>query len=84
METYNKKLHGTASRECVGWLNLLYNPLMFLYFAKHLIVLSIPFEPRIWGWAINVHLILEYVAFFSAYRYCMIFENENNGSDPPG
>jgi phosphatidylglycerol---prolipoprotein diacylglyceryl transferase len=32
-------------------------------------VISIPFEPQIGGWNINIHLILEYVAFFSAYRY---------------
>lgn len=30
---------------------------------------TIPFEPVIAGWTINVHLILEYVAFFAAYRY---------------
>jgi len=32
-------------------------------------VLRIPFEPKIAGWDINVHLILEYLAFFSAFRY---------------
>jgi phosphatidylglycerol---prolipoprotein diacylglyceryl transferase len=31
--------------------------------------MSIPFEPNIAGWNVNVHLILEYVAFFTAYRY---------------
>jgi Prolipoprotein diacylglyceryltransferase len=30
---------------------------------------TIPFEPVIFGHTINIHLILEYVAFFSAYRY---------------
>ena len=30
---------------------------------------TIPFEPKIAGWSINVHLILEYLAFFTAYRY---------------
>jgi phosphatidylglycerol:prolipoprotein diacylglycerol transferase len=30
---------------------------------------SIPFEPKIAGWNINIHLVLEYVAFFVAYRY---------------
>jgi prolipoprotein diacylglyceryltransferase len=30
---------------------------------------TIPFEPEIAGMKINVHLILEYVAFFAAYRY---------------
>lgn len=33
------------------------------------IVLTIPFEPDITGWNINIHLILEYLAFFTAYRY---------------
>lgn len=31
--------------------------------------MSIPFEPVVLGWPVNVHLILEYLAFFSAYRY---------------
>ena len=31
--------------------------------------LSIPFEPSIGGIAINVHLILEYVAFFIGFQY---------------
>lgn len=31
--------------------------------------LHIPFEPQLFGWPVNVHLILEYVAFFAAYRY---------------
>ena len=30
---------------------------------------TIPFQPRIYGLAVNVHLILEYLAFFLAYRY---------------
>jgi prolipoprotein diacylglyceryltransferase len=29
----------------------------------------IPFQPQIAGWTINVHLILEFAAFFIAYRY---------------
>ena len=32
-------------------------------------VLSIPFEITIAGIPLNIHLILEYLAFFSAYRY---------------
>ncbi|MBT1689473.1 prolipoprotein diacylglyceryl transferase [Dawidia soli] len=31
--------------------------------------MSIPFEPAIGDWNVNIHLILEYVAFFTAYRY---------------
>lgn len=30
---------------------------------------TIPFQPKIFGWTVNVHLILEYLAFFIAYRY---------------
>lgn len=32
-------------------------------------MLSIPFEPTLAGRPVNVHLILEYVAFLAAYRY---------------
>jgi phosphatidylglycerol---prolipoprotein diacylglyceryl transferase len=31
--------------------------------------LTIPFEPKLAGWPINIHLIFEYLAFFIAYRY---------------
>jgi phosphatidylglycerol---prolipoprotein diacylglyceryl transferase len=31
--------------------------------------MPIPFEPKIAGWTVNVHLILEYIAFFLAYRH---------------
>jgi len=31
--------------------------------------LSIPFEPVIFGYTVNCHLILEYLAFFIAFRY---------------
>jgi prolipoprotein diacylglyceryltransferase len=31
--------------------------------------LNIPFEPNLFGYNINIHLILEYAAFFIAYRY---------------
>ena len=37
--------------------------------AKSLSILTIPFEPVVFGYQINVHLILEYVAFFIAFRY---------------
>jgi phosphatidylglycerol:prolipoprotein diacylglycerol transferase len=32
-------------------------------------VLAIPFEPKIAGWIVNIHLIFEYLAFLTAYRY---------------
>ena len=31
--------------------------------------MKLPFEPTIFGYNINIHLVLEYVAFFLAYRY---------------
>lgn len=31
--------------------------------------MQIPFEPELFGISINVHLILEYIAFFVAFRY---------------
>ena len=31
--------------------------------------MTIPFDPTIFGTKINVHLILEYLAFFIAFRY---------------
>ncbi len=31
--------------------------------------MTIPFKPILWGIPINIHLILEYLAFFIAYRY---------------
>lgn len=32
-------------------------------------MLPIPFEPTIAGFKVNIHLILEYLAFFTAYQY---------------
>lgn len=31
--------------------------------------MKIPFEPTLFGYQLNVHLILEYIAFFLAFRY---------------
>lgn len=31
--------------------------------------MTIPFEPILWGYTVNVHLILEYLAFFFAFRF---------------
>jgi phosphatidylglycerol---prolipoprotein diacylglyceryl transferase len=41
---------------------------------------TIPFEPEIAGWTVNVHLILEYVSFFAAYRYYAYLRKRS--SDP--
>jgi phosphatidylglycerol---prolipoprotein diacylglyceryl transferase len=42
----------------------------------------IPFEPRIGNFTLNVHLVLEYVAFFVAYRY-YIFLRKRRGDTIP-
>jgi len=37
--------------------------------------MQIPFEPKIAGRILNIHLILEYVAFFVAYLYYVHLRN---------
>jgi prolipoprotein diacylglyceryltransferase len=39
--------------------------------------LQIPFEPTIFGYKTNVHLILEYLAFFIAFRYYVILRRKS-------
>ncbi len=41
-------------------------------------MLTIPFEPEIAGLPINVHLILEYLAFFVAYRYYIFLRKDRS------
>ncbi|MFM7682939.1 MAG: prolipoprotein diacylglyceryl transferase family protein [Bacteroidota bacterium] len=38
--------------------------------------MTIPFEPTIYGTKINVHLILEYLAFFIAFRYYIVLRKQ--------
>ncbi|MCB0383172.1 MAG: prolipoprotein diacylglyceryl transferase [Psychroserpens sp.] len=40
--------------------------------------MSIPFEPELFGITINIHLILEYLAFFIAFRYYVILRRKSN------
>lgn len=40
--------------------------------------MTIPFEPTIFGTKINVHLILEYLAFFIAFRYYIILRKQTS------
>jgi len=40
--------------------------------------LQIPFEPEVFGHTINIHLILEYLAFFTAYRYYVVLRRKSN------
>jgi len=39
--------------------------------------LQIPFEPVIFGYTINIHLVLEYLAFFIAFRYYIILRRKS-------
>ncbi|MBK9191332.1 MAG: prolipoprotein diacylglyceryl transferase [Crocinitomicaceae bacterium] len=42
--------------------------------------MKIPFEPEIFDVKINIHLILEYLAFFIAFRYYLILRKTSNDS----
>lgn len=39
--------------------------------------MSIPFEPEVFGVAINIHLILEYLAFFIGFRYYLFLRKRS-------
>jgi prolipoprotein diacylglyceryltransferase len=45
--------------------------------TKHKNSLNIPFEPELFGITINIHLILEYLAFFIAFRYYVILRRKS-------
>lgn len=40
--------------------------------------MTIPFEPSLFGVNINIHLILEYAAFFIAFRYYVFLRKKSN------
>ena len=40
--------------------------------------MDLPFEPTLFGFNINSHLILEYFAFFAAFRYYVILRRKSN------
>ncbi|MBC3759860.1 prolipoprotein diacylglyceryl transferase [Hyunsoonleella sp. SJ7] len=40
--------------------------------------MDIPFEPQLFGYTINVHLILEYLAFFVAFRYYVVLRRKSS------
>ncbi|WP_460220358.1 prolipoprotein diacylglyceryl transferase [Psychroserpens sp. MEBiC05023] len=46
--------------------------------TKYIHELNIPFEPEVFGITINIHLILEYLAFFIAFRYYVILRRKSN------
>uniref|UniRef100_UPI00404B1852 prolipoprotein diacylglyceryl transferase n=2 Tax=Gelidibacter sp. TaxID=2018083 RepID=UPI00404B1852 len=45
-----------------------------------MLILEIPFEPNMLGYNINIHLILEYLAFFIAFRYYVVLRRKSNDS----
>jgi phosphatidylglycerol---prolipoprotein diacylglyceryl transferase len=42
--------------------------------------LNLPFEPSVFGYNINIHLVLEYLAFFLAYRYYVFLRRKSMDS----
>lgn len=42
--------------------------------------MKLPFEPVIFGYEINIHLVLEYLAFFLGYRYYVFLRKRTNDS----
>ena len=42
--------------------------------------LTIPFEPTFYGYTINVHFILEYLAFLIGFRYYVVLRKKTSDS----
>lgn len=42
--------------------------------------MEIPFEPQLFGYNINIHLVLEYLAFFVAFRYYVVLRRKSTDS----
>ena len=40
--------------------------------------MNIPYEPILFGYNINIHLVLEYLAFFMAFRYYVLLRRKSN------
>lgn len=40
--------------------------------------MQIPFEPQLFGYNINIHLVLEYLSFFVAFRYYVVLRQKSN------
>lgn len=40
--------------------------------------MQIPFEPQLFNYNINIHLVLEYLAFFVAFRYYVLLRRRSN------
>lgn len=45
-----------------------------------LLIVSLPFEPIVFGVKLNIHLILEYLAFFLAFRYYVFLRKRSTDS----
>ncbi|WGH74323.1 prolipoprotein diacylglyceryl transferase [Tenacibaculum tangerinum] len=39
--------------------------------------MELPFEPVLFGYTVNIHLVLEYLAFFLAFRYYVFLRKKN-------
>ncbi|MFS4469013.1 prolipoprotein diacylglyceryl transferase family protein [Maribacter sp. 2210JD10-5] len=46
--------------------------------ALGIVGISLPFEPIVFGVKLNMHLILEYLAFFVGFRYYVFLRKKNN------
>ncbi|MFI2744288.1 prolipoprotein diacylglyceryl transferase family protein [Zhouia sp. PK063] len=42
--------------------------------------MNIPFEPHIFGFTINIHMVMEYLAFFIGYRYYKFIRKNSSDS----
>ncbi|MEP2239064.1 MAG: diacylglyceryl transferase, partial [Maribacter sp.] len=42
-----------------------------------LLIVSLPFEPVVFGVKLNMHLILEYLAFFIGFRYYIFLRKKS-------
>ena len=49
--------------------------------TQTLLIVSLPFEPIVFGVKLNMHLILEYLAFFVGFRY-YVFLRKKSATKP--
>lgn len=53
-----------------------------MHFIMKLQSITIPFEPSLFGYKMNIHLILEYLAFFLAFRYYVFLRKRSFDTIP--
>ena len=46
--------------------------------------MNIPFEPFVFGYTVNIHLIMEYLAFFIAFRYYVFLRKDSQDNISSG